>query len=73
MARRCLSYAANVVVETSRLLATPEREREDQHGEVFTRRWVAEMILDLVGYTSDRDLASLRALEPASRQTNRRG
>ncbi|MEV5414105.1 Eco57I restriction-modification methylase domain-containing protein [Thermopolyspora sp. NPDC052614] len=35
------------------------------HGEVFTRRWVVEMILDLVGYTNDRDLAQLRLVEPA--------
>lgn len=36
-----------------------------EHGEVFTRRWVVDLILDLAGYTADRDLASLVALEPA--------
>lgn len=36
-----------------------------EHGEVFTRRWVVELILDLVGYTPDRDLAALTILEPA--------
>lgn len=36
-----------------------------RHGEVFTRRWVVELILDLVGYTADRDLAALRLVEPA--------
>jgi adenine-specific DNA-methyltransferase len=35
------------------------------HGEVFTRRWVVELILDLVGYTADRDLAEMKAVEPA--------
>jgi adenine-specific DNA-methyltransferase len=35
------------------------------HGEVFTRRWVVEAILDLVGYTTDRDLAAMTALEPS--------
>jgi hypothetical protein len=35
------------------------------YGEVFTRRWVVELILDLCGYTPDRDLASLRIIEPA--------
>lgn len=35
------------------------------HGEVFTRWWVVELILDLVGYTPDRDLSSLVAVEPA--------
>lgn len=38
---------------------------EDEHGEVFTREWVVELILDLVGFTADRDLASLVAVEPA--------
>jgi adenine-specific DNA-methyltransferase len=36
-----------------------------EHGEIFTRRWVVELILDLAGYTSDKDLASLSAVEPA--------
>ncbi|MFY1669238.1 Eco57I restriction-modification methylase domain-containing protein [Plantactinospora sp. WMMB334] len=35
------------------------------HGEVFTRQWVVETILDLVGYTPERDLASLVIVEPA--------
>ena len=35
------------------------------HGEVFTRRWVVEMILDLAGYRADVDLAVLRAIEPS--------
>jgi adenine-specific DNA-methyltransferase len=36
-----------------------------EHGEVFTRRWVVELILDLLGYTSDKDLAELTVVEPA--------
>ncbi|HEY2717127.1 MAG TPA: N-6 DNA methylase [Solirubrobacterales bacterium] len=43
----------------------PNTERAQEHGEVFTRRWVVELILDLVGYTSDRDLSQMRAIEPA--------
>jgi adenine-specific DNA-methyltransferase len=35
------------------------------HGEVFTRRWVVEAVLDMVGYTADRDLADLLIVEPA--------
>lgn len=35
------------------------------HGEVFTRRWVVDLILDLVGYTPDRDLANSVAIEPS--------
>ena len=39
-------------------------EDSDNHGEIFTRRWIVELILDLAGYTADRDLALLRAVEP---------
>lgn len=37
-----------------------------EYGAVFTRRWIVETILDLVGYTVDRDLASLTLLEPSA-------
>ena len=37
----------------------------ETRGEVFTRRWVVELILDLVGYDAARDLAHLAALEPS--------
>jgi hypothetical protein len=36
-----------------------------EHGEVFTRRWIVDLILDLVGYEAERDLAVLVAVEPA--------
>jgi hypothetical protein len=35
------------------------------HGEVFTKRWVVDLILDLVGYTASKDLSSAVAVEPA--------
>jgi hypothetical protein len=35
------------------------------HGEVHTRRWVVELILDLIGYRAARNLADLRVVEPA--------
>lgn len=35
------------------------------YGEVFTRRWVVDALLDLTGYTIDRDLGALRLLEPS--------
>lgn len=38
---------------------------ELEYGEVFTRPWVVELILDLVGYTPDRDLAKMVAVEPS--------
>jgi hypothetical protein len=34
-------------------------------GVVFTRRWVADLVLDLAGYTEDRDLGAMGAVEPA--------
>jgi adenine-specific DNA-methyltransferase len=33
--------------------------------EVFTRRWVVEVLLNLTGYTVDRDLGSLHLVEPS--------
>ena len=36
-----------------------------RHGEVFTRRWVVDLILDAVGYTPDRDLGARTIVEPA--------
>src|SRR2546429_2645645 len=36
-----------------------------EHGEIFTRRWVVELILDLAGYDPERDLATMLAVEPA--------
>jgi hypothetical protein len=38
---------------------------DGEHGEIFTRRWVVELILDLVNYSAERDLADLVAVEPA--------
>nr|WP_202521083.1 N-6 DNA methylase [Streptomyces sp. SID5614] len=39
-----------------------------QHGEVFTRRWIVETILNMVGYKDDLDLADMRIVEPACGQ-----
>lgn len=38
---------------------------DPNYGEVFTRRWVVDAMLDLVGYTPDRDLTKLVAVEPS--------
>lgn len=35
------------------------------YGEVFTRRWVVDLILDLVGYTAEQDLGSKTLIEPS--------
>jgi len=42
-----------------------EIDTTGQHGEVFTRRWVVDLILDLAGYSPDVDLASRVAVEPS--------
>lgn len=44
---------------------TDARTEQSNHGEVFTRRWVVEFILDLVGYRPDEDLSSRTIVEPA--------
>ncbi len=41
----------------------PDPNRE--HGEVFTRRWVVDLILDLVGYRPEDDLGSATIVEPS--------
>ena len=46
------------------IAAMGEREAE-QRGAVNTKREVAELVLDLAGYTSDRDLHTCRLLEPS--------
>lgn len=46
-------------------LAASALEEGHEYGAVFTRRWVVELILDLVGYADERDLVALRAIEPA--------
>lgn len=52
-------------MEASPHIATPEQEPVGEHGEVFTRRWVVDLILDLVGYDERLDLARLTAVEPS--------
>ncbi|GAA1896415.1 Eco57I restriction-modification methylase domain-containing protein [Streptomyces sodiiphilus] len=47
-------------------LALPKSLQEAvEHGEVFTRSWVVELILDLIGYTPDKDLCDTKLIEPA--------
>lgn len=49
------------------LMVAPERTPEPglDYGEVFTRRWVVDLILDLVGYTPERDLGTMALVEPS--------
>ncbi|MET9960276.1 Eco57I restriction-modification methylase domain-containing protein [Streptomyces sp. NPDC006326] len=57
---------ANLALFSTDDLSFPASLQEAvEHGEVFTRAWVVELILDLLGYTSDKDLCDLRLVEPA--------
>ncbi|MFF3317588.1 Eco57I restriction-modification methylase domain-containing protein [Streptomyces sp. NPDC003035] len=47
-------------------VAPADQECPPNHGAVFTRRWVVELILDLCEYVADRDLTRIRAVEPAA-------
>ena len=40
-------------------------DSDGAHGEVFTRRWVVDLILDLAGYRADDDLGASVIVEPA--------
>lgn len=54
------------LLEDPMVLAELAPDPGADYGEVFTRRWVVELILDLVGYTSDRDLGRQVLVEPSS-------
>lgn len=60
MATEQLSLLADPMA-LAEVLADPGAD----YGEVFTRRWVVELILDLVGYTPDQDLAAKALVEPS--------
>ena len=55
----------SMITEPALPLPLPEEERDGEHGAVFTRRWVVELILDLAGYTPDKDLGGMVAVEPS--------
>ncbi len=47
-------------------LGIPTASTGDQHGVVYTRPWVVDLMLDLAGYDPHLDLAGLTAVEPAA-------
>lgn len=53
------------LIEVPVTLAELTRDPGSEYGEVFTRRWIVELILDLVGYTADEDLGGRRVVEPS--------
>lgn len=46
--------------------AITPHEAPQNYGEVFTKRWVVDALLDLTGYHPDRDLGQLTAVEPSA-------
>jgi adenine-specific DNA-methyltransferase len=54
-----------MITEPALPLPLPDDEGEGLHGAVFTQRWVVDLILDLAGYTADRDLGGMVAVEPS--------
>lgn len=53
------------LIEEALSLAELAPDPGADYGEVFTRRWVVDLILDLVGYTSDKDLGAHVLVEPS--------
>ncbi|MFN2609128.1 MAG: Eco57I restriction-modification methylase domain-containing protein [Acidimicrobiales bacterium] len=53
------------LIEAPMTLVELTRDPGIDYGEVFTRRWVVELILDLVGYTETADLGARRLVEPS--------
>jgi hypothetical protein len=53
------------LIEVPVTLAELSHDPGADHGEVFTRRWIVELILDLVGYTADEDLGARILVEPS--------
>lgn len=48
------------------LLYDPFEVQREPRGVVFTKRWVVELVLDLAGYCSSKNLVDALALEPAA-------
>lgn len=57
--------APPTLFETNRPSFTDVAAEAIEHGEVFTRRWVVDFILDALGYTAEVDLSQLKIVEPA--------
>lgn len=69
-AYRSLAYRLEVPstldLEQARSAAELARlEDRSAFGEVFTRRWIVDTLLDMVGYTVDADLAGLTVVDPS--------
>ena len=58
-------YRQPKLMEAARAMPSWTVDPDGTHGEVFTRRWVVELILDLAGYRAVEDLGASVIVEPA--------
>ena len=58
-------YRQPKLMEAARAMPTWTVDPDGAHGEVFTRRWVVDLILDLAGYQASADLGASVIVEPA--------
>ncbi len=58
-------YRQPKLMETDKAMPTWKADPAGAHGEVFTRRWVVDLILDLAGYRASTDLGASVIVEPA--------
>ena len=58
-------YRQPKLMEAARAMPTWTIDPDGTHGEVFTRRWVVDLILDLAGYRAADDLGASVIVEPA--------
>lgn len=59
------STSLELTAEAEPAKPPPIDDRQTQLGAIFTKRWVAELVLDLAGYTADQPLHAGTILEPA--------
>ena len=58
-------YRQPKLMEAARAMPSWSIDPDGTHGEVFTRRWVVDLILDLAGYRAADDLGASVIVEPA--------
>jgi len=58
-------YHQPTLMEDARVMPSWTVDLDGTHGEVFTRRWVVDLILDLAGYRAVDDLGASVIVEPA--------
>lgn len=54
-----------ILMDVAKQMTSRTPDPDGEHGEVFTRRWVVDLILDLAGYRAEADLGGSVIVEPA--------